>query len=127
MNFGENMVEVSSLYDLKIYTVDGMYMGQIIDVVLNIKLGIISKLKVRTYNVEEKKNLGLVDIIRTNFIPDIPDENQINTYTDEIFDIDYDKVKAIGDIMLIDPKNLTISQDDDLKPSQNNQTLSPEL
>jgi sporulation protein YlmC with PRC-barrel domain len=125
MNVGENMVEVSNFYNLKIYTVDGMYMGKIVDVVLNIKLGVISKLKVRTYNVEEKKDVGLVNLIRRN-VQIVPDEDQINAYTDEVFDIEYDKVKAVGDIMLIDPKNLTPSGDEDLKPPQNNQTLSPE-
>ncbi|MDR2873390.1 MAG: PRC-barrel domain-containing protein [Methanobrevibacter sp.] len=117
------MVEVSNLYNLKIYTVDGMYIGKIVDVVLNIKLGIISKLKVKTYNADEKKDIGLVDIIRTN-LQMVPDEDQINVYTDEVFDIEYAKVKAIGDIMLIDPKNLTPSREEDLKPPQTNQTLT---
>jgi sporulation protein YlmC with PRC-barrel domain len=109
MNVGENMVEVSNFYNLKIYTVDGMYMGKIVDVVLNIKLGVISKLKVRAYSIEQKKDVGLVEIIRRN-VQIVPDEDEINAYTDEVFDIDYDKVKAVGDIMLIDPKNLTPSK-----------------
>ncbi|MDR2831173.1 MAG: PRC-barrel domain-containing protein [Methanobrevibacter sp.] len=100
------MVEVSNLYNLDIYTIEGLYVGKIADVVLNIKLGTISKLKVRTYDAGEKKDVGLMDMIKTNFQL-VPDENHIKTYSNELFDINYDKVRAIGDIMLIDPKDLT--------------------
>ena len=41
------MVEVSSLKELDIYTVTGHYVGRVADVILNIRLGTISKLQVR--------------------------------------------------------------------------------
>ena len=40
------MVEVSSLKELDIYTVTGHYVGRVADVILNIRLGTISKLQV---------------------------------------------------------------------------------
>ncbi|MDR3291210.1 MAG: PRC-barrel domain-containing protein [Methanobrevibacter sp.] len=119
------MVEVSNLYNLDIYTVEGLFVGKVVDVVLNIKLGIISKLKVRTFDIGEKKDVGIMDMIKTNFQL-IPDENHNNkAYSNELFDIEYDKVKAIGDIMLIDPRNLT-STSQEPNP-QINKTLSDEL
>jgi len=38
------MVELSSLYNLDVYTTRGKYVGRIQDVVLNIKKGRVSKL-----------------------------------------------------------------------------------
>ncbi|MDR2623997.1 MAG: PRC-barrel domain-containing protein [Methanobrevibacter sp.] len=118
------MVEISNLYNLDIYTVEGLYVGKIADVVLNIKLGIISKLKVRTYDIGEKKDVGFMDMIKTNFQL-VPDENRIKAYGDELFDINYEKVRAIGDIMLIDPRDLTNTSQ--LTPPVNKKTLTPEL
>ncbi|MDR3222885.1 MAG: PRC-barrel domain-containing protein [Methanobrevibacter sp.] len=121
----EIMVEVSNLYNLDIYTIEGLFVGKVVDVVLNIKLGIISKLKVKTFDLGEKKDVGIMDMIKTNFQL-VADENHINkTYSNELFDIEYDKVRAIGDIMLIDPKNLT-STSQESNP-QINKTLSDEL
>ncbi|MDR2544512.1 MAG: PRC-barrel domain-containing protein [Methanobrevibacter sp.] len=118
------MVEVSNLYNLDIYTIEGLYIGKVVDVVLNIKLGIISKLKVRTFDIGEKKDVGLMDMIKTNFQL-VPDENHVKSYSDKIFDIDYDKVKAIGDIMLIDPRNLTATSPE--PNPQINKTLNNDL
>ncbi len=48
------MVEVSSLKELDIYTVTGHYVGRVADVILNIRLGTISKLQVRAIEPEKK-------------------------------------------------------------------------
>ena len=47
------MVEVSSLKELDIYTVTGHYVGRVADVILNIRLGTISKLQVRAIEPEK--------------------------------------------------------------------------
>lgn len=99
------MVEVSSLYDLDIYTIAGQYVGQVADVVLNIKYGTISKLRVKALE-PEKKNVGIRDIF-TSGLRMVPEEENVNSYHQEgLLDVGYDKVKAIGDIMLIDPQDL---------------------
>ena len=50
------MVEVSSLKELDIYTVTGHYVGRVADVILNIRLGTISKLQVRAIEPEKKRS-----------------------------------------------------------------------
>lgn len=51
------MVELSSLYGLEIYTSRGKYVGRVQDVVLNIKKGRVSTLKVRPMR-HDKKNVA---------------------------------------------------------------------
>ncbi|MCQ2972767.1 MAG: PRC-barrel domain-containing protein [archaeon] len=98
------MVEVSKLYDLDIYTVTGHYVGQVADVVLNIRLGTISKLQVKAIE-HEKKQVGFRDIMRRSFsLPE--EEQQVRTYRNDLLTIDFDKVQAIGDIMLINPRDI---------------------
>ena len=60
------MVEVSSLRNLSIYTNTGYYVGRVEDVVLNIRLGTISKLQVRAIE-PERKSVGFMDTIRETF------------------------------------------------------------
>ena len=48
------MVEVSKLRSLEIYTNTGHYVGRVEDVVLNIRLGTISKLQVRAIEQQPK-------------------------------------------------------------------------
>ena len=54
------MVEVSKLRSLEIYTNTGHYVGRVEDVVLNIRLGTISKLQVRAIE-QERKPAGFVN------------------------------------------------------------------
>ena len=98
------MVEVSSLYDLDIYTIAGQYVGRVADVVLNIKYGTISKLRVRALE-PEKKNVGIREIFSSG-LKFVPEEEGVQNYKEGLLDVSYDKVKAIGDIMLIDPQDL---------------------
>lgn len=100
------MVEVSNLYDLDIYTIAGQYVGRVADVVLNIRLGTISKLQVRAIE-PEKKQVGIRDIMRRSFqfVPEEEDSG-VRSYRDDLLTIDFDKVQAIGDIMLINPRDI---------------------
>ncbi len=101
----KKMVEVTSLYDLDIYTLAGQYVGQVHDVVLNIRYGTISRLQVKALE-PEKKSAGFRDIFRGGFqfVPD--EENVGRTYQEGLLNIEFDRVTAIGDIMLIDPQDL---------------------
>lgn len=98
------MVEVSNLYDLDIYTNAGQYVGRVADVVLNIRLGTISKLQVRAIE-PEKKQVGIKDIMRRGF-QFVPEDEGVRNYKDDLLTIDFDKVQAIGDIMLINPRDM---------------------
>lgn len=95
------MVEVSNLYDLDIYTIAGQYVGRVADIVLNIRLGTISKLQVKALE-PDNKDVGIRDIFKKG-LQFVPEENEMRTFQEGVFNVDYDKVKAIGDIMLIDP------------------------
>lgn len=98
------MVEISKLYDLDIYTLAGQYVGQVHDVVLNIRYGTISRLQVRAIE-PEKKAVGLKDMFRTG-LQFAPEEEPVRTFQEGLMSIDYDKVKAIGDIILINPQDI---------------------
>jgi len=98
------MVEVSNLYDLDIYTIAGQYVGRVVDVVLNIRLGTISKLQVKAIE-PENKSVGFRDILKTG-LQFVPEENEMRAFQEGVLNVDYEKVRAIGDIMLIDPQDI---------------------
>ena len=98
------MVEVSKLYDLDIYTIAGQYVGRVSDVVLNIRMGTISKLQVRALE-PENKNLSVIDIFKSG-LQGVSEENDMRTFQEGVLNVDFDKVRAIGDIMLIDPQDI---------------------
>lgn len=100
------MVKVSSLYDLDIYTITGLYVGRVADVILNIRLGTISKLQVRAIE-PEKKEVGLRGLLSNGFrmMPD-NQQDEIRSFKQDLLTIDFDKVQAIGDIMLINPRDI---------------------
>lgn len=103
------MVELSALYDLDVYTTRGKYIGRIQDVVLNIKKGRVSTLKAVAMN-PDKKNVGIRDVIKTtiNIVPSERDE--IRPLQEEgNIDIPYDRVQAVGDILIISPEIVTES------------------
>lgn len=98
------MVEVSNLYDLDIYTITGHYVGKVADVILNIRLGTISKLQVRAIE-PEKKEIGIRGLISRGFqLPE--EEHEVRNFKNDLLTIDFDKVQAIGDIMLINPRDI---------------------
>ncbi|KZX17295.1 PRC-barrel domain-containing protein [Methanobrevibacter filiformis] len=100
------MVDVSQLFDLKIYTIAGLYVGKVHDVVLNIRLGTIAKLQVKIID-SEKKNIGFADIFKKG-LQFVPEDDEMENFKETLISVDYDKVRAIGDIMLIDPQDLFI-------------------
>jgi sporulation protein YlmC with PRC-barrel domain len=98
------MVELSGLYNLDVYTTRGKYVGRIQDVILNIKKGRVSTLKAVAMN-PDKKNVGIRDVIKTtiNIVPSERDE--IRPLQEEgSIDIPYERVQAVGDILLISPE-----------------------
>lgn len=109
------MVEVSNLYDLDIYTIAGQYVGRVVDVVLNIRMGTISKLQVKALE-PENKNVGIRDIFR-NGLQFVPEENEMRAFQEGVLNVDFDKVRAIGDIMLIDPQDIRRQYPNQSQPS----------
>lgn len=97
---GAKMVELSSLYGLDIYTIKGKYVGRVQDVVLNIKKGRVSNLKVKAMKMD-KRTVGLKEVIKTS-IRIVPETDEIKPLKEDgILDIAYERVQAVGDILLI--------------------------
>ena len=99
------MVEVSKLRSLEIYTKTGHYVGRGEDVVLNIRLGTISKLQVRAIE-QERKPAGFMNSFLGSIRGEVPEENDMRSFQNDVLTVDFDKVQAIGDIMLINPRDM---------------------
>ena len=99
------MVEVSKLRSLDIYTNSGHYVGRVEDIVLNIRLGTISKLQVRAIE-QERKAVGFIDNLRGAIQGTAPEESNMRAFQNDLLTVDFDKVQAIGDIMLINPRDI---------------------
>ncbi|MCL2116279.1 MAG: PRC-barrel domain-containing protein [Methanobrevibacter sp.] len=97
------MVEISNLFGLNIYTIGGEYVGKVSDVVLNMRLGTISKFQLKALE-PEKKDVSVTDVLKSG-LKIAADEDELRPFQEGLLSVDYDKVKAIGDIMLIDPKD----------------------
>ena len=93
------MVEVSNLYDLDIYTIRGEYVGKVNDIVLNIRLGTISKIQVRALE-PEKKEVGIRDIFKRGF-QFVPEEDEVRSFQEGVLNIPFEQVLAVADIILI--------------------------
>ena len=100
------MVEVSKLRSLDIYTNTGHYVGRVEDVILNIRLGTVSKLQVRAIEQERRPSGSLVNQIFGSIRGETPEEHEMRTFQNDLLTIDFDKVQAIGDIMLINPRDM---------------------
>ncbi|WP_458455269.1 PRC-barrel domain-containing protein [Methanobrevibacter sp.] len=99
------MVEVSKLRSLDIYTNTGHYVGRVEDVILNIRLGTISKLQVRAIE-QERKPAGVINSFLGSIRGEVPEENEMRSFQNDLLTVDFDKVQAIGDIMLINPRDM---------------------
>jgi sporulation protein YlmC with PRC-barrel domain len=99
------MVEVSKLRSLDIYTNTGHYVGRVEDVVLNIRLGTISKLQVRAIE-QERRPTGFVNQFLGSIRGETPEDNDMRSFQNDVLSVDFDKVQAIGDIMLINPRDM---------------------
>ncbi|MGL4669505.1 MAG: PRC-barrel domain-containing protein [Methanobacteriaceae archaeon] len=115
------MVEISNLYNLDIYTVNGQYVGRVADVSINIRHGKISKLRVRA-SEPGKKNVGIKDLVIKG-LQMVPEEDQVRTLKETVLDIDYEKVRAIGDIMLIETQNPINTQSTPANPNTSPNTM----
>ena len=104
------MVKVSKLRSLDIYTNTGHYVGRVEDVVLNIRLGTISKLQVRAIE-HERKPAGVINSFLGSIRGEVPEENDMKSFQDDVLNVDFDKVQAIGDIMLINPRDIRRNQE----------------
>ena len=100
------MVEVSKLRSLDIYTNTGHYVGRVEDIVLNIRLGTISKLQVRAIEQEKRSSGSLVGQIFGSIRGESPEEHDMRSFQNDLLTVDFDKVQAIGDIMLINPRDI---------------------
>jgi sporulation protein YlmC with PRC-barrel domain len=120
----KKMVEVSNLYNLDIYTIAGQYVGRVADVVLNIRLGTISKLQVKAIEME-KKQVGIKEIWKRGF-QFVPEEEGVRNYKDDLLTIDFDKVQAIGDIMLINPRDFHKTVNPQNQNPQNMENFAPQ-
>ena len=98
------MVKVSKLRSLDIYTNSGYYVGRVEDIILNIRLGTISKLQVRAIE-QERKPAGFMNSFLDTIRGEMPEEKNMRSFQNELLTIDFDKVQAIGDIMLINPRD----------------------
>ena len=99
------MVEVSKLRSLDIYTNTGHYVGRVEDVVLNIRLGTISKLQVRAIE-QQPKPAGVINSFLGSIRGEMPEDNNMRSFQNDLLTVDFDKVQAIGDIMLINPRDI---------------------
>ena len=99
------MVEVSKLRSLDIYTNTGHYVGRVEDVILNIRLGTISKLQVRAIE-PERKPAGFMNSFLGSIRGEMPEENDMRSFQNDVLTVDFDKVQALGDIMLINPRDM---------------------
>ena len=100
------MVEVSKLRSLDIYTNTGHYVGRVEDVILNIRLGTISKLQVRAIEQERRPTGSLVGQIFGSIRGESPEDHDMRSFQNDLLTVDFDKVQAIGDIMLINPRDI---------------------
>ena len=99
------MVKVSKLRSLDIYTNTGHYVGRVEDVILNIRLGTVSKLQVRAIE-HERKPTGLVNSFLGSIRGEVPEDANMRSFQNDLLTVDFDKVQAIGDIMLINPRDI---------------------
>ncbi|MCL2116278.1 MAG: hypothetical protein FWH29_08655 [Methanobrevibacter sp.] len=69
------------------------------------RLGTVSKVQVKVLNhepEEENEDFNIRKVITKGLWIDSDEKEEEEEEEGEIFDVDYDKVRAIGDIMLVD-------------------------
>ena len=81
------MVKVSKLRSLDIYTNTGHYVGRVEDVVLNIRLGTISKLQVRAIE-HERKPAGVINSFLGSIRGEVPEENDMKSFQDDVLTVE---------------------------------------
>lgn len=99
------MVNLSTFYKLNVYNTEGKFIGQICEVVLNIKKGRISFFKTKALT-PETRNIGLGDMLRHSLRFEQEEENMTEIKTESTIDIPYELVSAVGDIIIVDQNKL---------------------
>ncbi|RAP52685.1 MAG: photosystem reaction center subunit H [Methanosphaera sp. rholeuAM130] len=119
------MVNLSTFYDLNVYNTEGKFLGQITEVVLNIKKGRISFFKTKALS-QETKSGGIADILRNSIRLEQDDGDTKELMTMGTMDIPYEVVSAVGDIILVDQNKLIQYQNDlKVKEDKNQQVKRP--
>jgi len=93
------------LRSLDIYTNTGYYVGRVEDVILNMILGTISKLQLRAIE-QQPKPAGVINSFLGSIRGEMPEDNNMKSFQNDLLTVDFDKVQAIGDIMLINPRDM---------------------
>jgi sporulation protein YlmC with PRC-barrel domain len=94
-------MNISELYGKHIYSLAGEFKGTVLDVVLNIRTGKVSKLRVSSY--EEVKNVKPLDILKNTLSGGISDDGtDPQVKSEEKTIINYENVIAIKDIVLVE-------------------------
>ncbi|AWX33411.1 PRC-barrel domain-containing protein [Methanosphaera sp. BMS] len=104
------MVNLSTFYNLNVYNTEGKFIGQICEVVLNIKKGRISFFKTKALT-QNKASLGFADVLK-NLRFEQEEENLKEVSTEGTLDIPYELVSAVGDIIIVDQNKLTQYQNE---------------
>ncbi|MDO5826040.1 MAG: PRC-barrel domain-containing protein [Methanosphaera sp.] len=119
------MVNLSTFYDLNVYNTEGKFLGQITEVVLNIKKGRISFFKTKALS-QETKSGGIADILRNSIRLEQDDDDTKELMTMGTMDIPYEVVSAVGDIILVDQNKLIQYQNElKAKETKNQQVKRP--
>jgi sporulation protein YlmC with PRC-barrel domain len=82
------MVNLSTFYNLNVYNTEGKYIGQISEVVLNIKKGRISFFKTKALH-QDNRNVGIRDMLRNSMRFEPEEENLNEIRTEGVIDIPY--------------------------------------
>jgi len=104
------MVNLSTFYNLNVYNTEGKFIGQISEVVLNIKKGRISFFKTKALT-QDNRNVGIRDMLRNSMRFEPEEENLNEIRTEGTIDIPYELVSAVGDIIIVDQNKLTQYQE----------------
>ncbi|RAP49540.1 MAG: photosystem reaction center subunit H [Methanosphaera sp. SHI613] len=99
------MVNLSTFYNLNVYNTEGKYIGQISEVVLNIKKGRISFFKTKALH-QDNRNVGIRDMLRNSMRFEPEEENLNEIRTEGVIDIPYELISAVGDIIIVDQNKL---------------------
>lgn len=112
------MVNLSTFYNLNVYNTEGKFIGQISEVVLNIKKGRISFFKTKALT-QDTRSVGLGDMLRNSLRFEQEEENLNEIRTEGMLDIPYELVSAVGDIIIVD-QNKLVQYQNELKAKQSN-------
>lgn len=99
------LLNLSDYYNRTVYDSEGNLVGQVFDVILNIKKGRISILKTRMMAEQAEREGFLGDL--KNIMNGMSEENKTTrVLTESVIDIPYESILTVGDIIIIDKRVL---------------------